>query len=133
MQIRDIEDRFWQQRGAAPTDSDLAVALNADITDVREARSAMKVCRPGSLDEPHGQTGTVADNHGGTDHYLGDVDNAVTVQRLLSVLDDRERQIVHLRFHQQWSQSRIGNEMGVSQMQISRWLRTITSKLHDAA
>jgi RNA polymerase sigma-B factor len=34
-----------------------------------------------------------------------------------------------MRFDNGWSQSRIGTEIGVSQMQVSRWLRTIADKL----
>jgi len=36
---------------------------------------------------------------------------------------------VRMRFNNGWSQSRIGSELGVSQMQVSRWLRTIADKL----
>ena len=35
------------------------------------------------------------------------------------------------RFDNGWSQSRIGREIGVSQMQVSRWLRVITEKLRS--
>ena len=34
-----------------------------------------------------------------------------------------------MRFGNGWSQSRIGREIGVSQMQVSRWLRAIAGKL----
>lgn len=132
-EIRHAEDAFWQQHGSAPTPGDLAAALNADPDDVREARRAMALCRPGSLDTPLSDGSSAADRYGSTDQHLSNVDDGLTVQRLLGVLDDRERTVVHLRFDREWSQSRIGAEMGVSQMQISRWLRVITTKLHDAA
>ena len=36
-----------------------------------------------------------------------------------------------MRFGNGWSQSRIGMKIGVSQMQVSRWLRAISQKLRD--
>jgi RNA polymerase sigma-B factor len=54
------------------------------------------------------------------------------VERLLATLTERERDVVRMRFENGWSQSRIGTEIGVSQMQVSRWLRTIADKLRDS-
>ena len=39
---------------------------------------------------------------------------------------------LQLRFEQEWSQERIGAELGVSQMQISRLLRETLDKLRNA-
>jgi len=39
--------------------------------------------------------------------------------------------VIEMRFGNGWSQARIGAEIGVSQMQVSRWLRTIATKLRD--
>jgi RNA polymerase sigma-B factor len=66
---------------------------------------------------------------GDEDPELRRVEDRVTVQRLLATLTDREREVVRMRFNNGWSQSRIGTELGVSQMQVSRWLRTIADKL----
>ena len=57
--------------------------------------------------------------------------SAWRAMRLLDALTERERDVVHMRFEYGWSQSRIGKEIGVSQMQVSRWLRSITDKLRS--
>ncbi|HEV2711941.1 MAG TPA: sigma-70 family RNA polymerase sigma factor [Gaiellaceae bacterium] len=36
------------------------------------------------------------------------------------VLDDRERRVVHLRFFEEWSQSQIAREVGISKIHVSR-------------
>jgi RNA polymerase sigma-B factor len=41
----------------------------------------------------------------------------------LSALDERERQIVELRFFEEMTQSQIAAEIGISQMHVSRLLR----------
>ena len=60
------------------------------------------------------------------------MEDRATVGRLMETLSDREREVVRMRFGNGWSQSRIGTEIGVSQMQVSRWLRTIADKLRTS-
>jgi len=45
------------------------------------------------------------------------------VEAALTVLPERERRIVELRFFEEKSQSEIADEMGMSQMHVSRLLR----------
>jgi RNA polymerase sigma-B factor len=68
---------------------------------------------------------------GQDDPELRRVEDRATVDRLLNALTERERDVVHMRFDNGWSQSRIGKEIGVSQMQVSRWLQAITEKLRS--
>ncbi|WP_166442304.1 sigma-70 family RNA polymerase sigma factor [Nakamurella flava] len=132
-QVRQAQHDHWQRHGSDPTDHDLAVATGADVADVREARAASGVCRPPSLDEPQGAGWAITQTLGEVDDRIGDIENRMMVARLLQSLTERERRVVQLRFEMQWSQSQIGQELGVSQMQISRWLRAITIKLREVA
>ena len=131
--VRQAQLDHWQAHGTDPTDQDLAAAVDADLHEIREARAAGGLCRPGSLDQPNQDGYTVADSHGEIDRRIGHVENQMMVARMMASLTERERRVVQLRFEMQWSQSQIGAEMGVSQMQISRWLRAITTKLRDVA
>jgi RNA polymerase sigma-B factor len=45
------------------------------------------------------------------------------------VLDERERQLLHLGFFKGWSQSRIAREVGISQIHVSRLTRRALTKL----
>jgi RNA polymerase sigma-B factor len=45
------------------------------------------------------------------------------------VLDERERQLLHLGFFKGWSQSRIASEVGISQIHVSRLTRRALTKL----
>ena len=131
--VRQAQVDHWQTHGTDPTDQDLAAAVDADLHEIREARAAGGLCRPGSIDEPHLDGTTVAQTHGEIDEHIGHLENRMMVARMMASLTERERRVVQLRFEMQWSQSQIGAEMGVSQMQISRWLRAITTKLRDVA
>lgn len=127
--INEAEQHYWQRKGTRPTDSELAKLTDSTEQDVIEARGATTLCRPPSLDEQQGAGWAMAQSWGAQDDGLDRVEDRMAVGRLLEALTDRERQVVELRFGQGWSQSRIGAEIGVSQMQVSRWLRAIAIKL----
>jgi len=45
------------------------------------------------------------------------------------VLDERERQILHLRFFEGLTQSQIAQQVGISQMHVSRLIRRALERL----
>jgi len=45
------------------------------------------------------------------------------------VLDDRERRILHLRFYEGLTQSQIAQQVGISQMHVSRLIRRSLEKI----
>ena len=49
----------------------------------------------------------------------------------MQTLSERERQVVHLRFFEDRTQSEIAEQIGVSQMQISRILRRAIKTLSE--
>ena len=51
----------------------------------------------------------------------------------MRVLNDREREILRLRFSEDLTQAEIGERVGVSQMHVSRIIRQAISRLRDAA
>jgi RNA polymerase sigma-B factor len=47
------------------------------------------------------------------------------------VLDDRERRILHLRFFEGLTQSQIAQQVGISQMHVSRLIRRSLEKIRE--
>lgn len=129
--ISEAEQTHRHRDGSAPTDLELAQVTGARPEDIGEARAAAACCRPRSLDEEQGPGLALALSWGEEDRELGRIEDRATVERLMDALTERERDVVHMRFDNGWSQSRIGREIGVSQMQVSRWLRTIHDKLRS--
>lgn len=109
--------------GRTPTVRELADHLDVPVDDIVGALGADTALRPVSLDAPV--------DGGPTDHLaaLGEAghetrtDDRDQVRQLLSVLDEREREIVHLRFYENLSQDQIAERVGLSQMHVSRLLR----------
>ena len=129
------EPTLVQQLHRAPTDDELAVEIGAERGEIIAAQTAADAgCfAPLSLDAPaaQGTTGAVNDLIGGPDGDYDRVERLMLLQPLIARLKDRERRILELRFEQEWSQERIGAELGVSQMQVSRLLREILDKLRS--
>ena len=121
-----------QQLGRVATDVELAAAVGVTPDLVRQERAATRASRSVSLDVPavHRVTEQLPHDHAETD--LHHVEDAVTVRRAIAALNARDRQVLHLRFFQDNSQAQIAAVIGVSQMQVSRILRDITTRLRVA-
>ena len=130
-------DRLFHELGRVPTASEIADDLGVTIEQVLEAHEAAAAYRADSLDRPGShddQDATrVVDTLGGDDPGYRQAENSATVESMMSVLSDREREILRLRFAEDLTQSEIGARVGVSQMHISRLLRQALARLREAA
>jgi RNA polymerase sigma-B factor len=122
--------------GRPPTVEQLAEKLGRDVEDVLEAREALRAMRPASLDRP---SQAAEDEDDTPMARIGDIDpgyerteEAVTIGRLVRDLPERERRILALRFSGDLTQSEIGEELGISQMHVSRLLRRTIEELHQS-
>lgn len=126
-----IEPELVQSLGRPVQPEDLAEALDADVADVVEALSVEGHFSPVSLDTPQGEgNATIADFIVGDDEdVFQHVDQMQSLLPAIADLTERERQILLMRFVFRYTQDRIGAEIGVSQMQVSRLLRGVLQKL----
>ena len=124
-----------------PTVAELARRIGVDEAEVRAAQRSAAAHRTESLNEQLGDerdSSEVGDLLGADDEDLALVDDRATVESLLCELPVRERRLLALRFWGNLSQVEIAEELGVSQMHVSRllsralgWLRA--AMLSDAA
>ncbi|WP_079149351.1 RNA polymerase sigma factor SigF [Streptomyces agglomeratus] len=119
-----------------PTVKELAAHLGLTEDEVIEGLVASNGYTAGSLDMPtdaeagpSNQSRALADVLGEPDPAMETIEDLHTLAPLLDQLDDRERRIINMRFGQEMTQSQIGAELGVSQMQISRLLSRTLTKL----
>jgi len=123
--------------GRPPTAGELARRLQLSLEQVVDALQACQARDVGSLDRPRtlgdDGEGTFGDLMGGEEPGYERVEKAVTAERLMDVLDEREREILRLRFHEDLTQSEIGERIGCSQMHVSRLVRGALAKLSAAA
>ena len=125
LEVRQATHRLTQQLGRTPADADLASDLGIGAAEIREARQADLVLRPLSLDEPlRGEPGaaSLADLLGEEDPRLEHVLGMHSIARHWGELPVREQQILVLYYYRGMTQARIGQQLGLSQVQVSRLL-----------
>jgi RNA polymerase sigma-B factor len=83
------------------------------------------------VDEEDGDS--LAGTLGADDLGFGLVEEAATIERLMLVLDERQREVIRLRFEEELLQREIGNRIGVSQMHVSRMIRQSIAVMQQAA
>jgi RNA polymerase sigma-B factor len=127
--------RISHANGTTPSAEAIAAELGVEQSEVEEALAADGCYSPSSLD----RTMTTGDEDG---TQLGDLIGAddlgydraealVALRPLCRQLSERDRRIVYLRFFCEWTQARIAEEFGVTQMQISRLLSRILTRLRE--
>jgi RNA polymerase sigma-B factor len=122
--------------GRAPTAAEIGEHMAITTEQVLEAREAAGAYRAVSLDRPRDEDEEgegMADAMGIEDPGFGLAEDAATVERLMSVLGDREREVLRLRFVEDLTQSEIGARVGVSQMHVSRLIRQAVERLREEA
>lgn len=132
-EIATASSQLMHDSGRVPTPYDVADAIGIDAKEVIEALSADGCFSPTSLDRPprDGETAPLAEALGCEDPGFAHAEAVVALSPLCRGLTERERRIVYLRFFHEWTQARIAEEFGVTQMQVSRLLTRIFAKLRD--
>ena len=137
VRVERVGEDLTRQLGRAPTPGEIAEHVGVTTEQVLEAREAAGAYRAISLDRPRDEDdedgGGIADSVGIDDPGFGLAEDAATVERLMGVLGEREREVLRLRFVEDLTQSEIGARVGVSQMHVSRLIRQAVERLREAA
>jgi RNA polymerase sigma-B factor len=125
MQARTATWQLAQELGRIPTESDLAASLGVSGHDLRNAQLAEMAFEPSSLDAPlSGQPGTalLADLFGEEDPQMDHMLDMQAVATHWGELSPHEQKILLMRFYGGMTQDKIGQQLGISQIQVSRLL-----------
>lgn len=128
-------EELTQRLGRSPTIAEIAADLEISAEDVLDAMDAGSAFTAASLDLPVGEDdggATLGDLLPFEDEILGRSDERATVSEHLKALPDRERRVIYLRFFEAKSQREVAEEMGISQMHVSRILRKALGDLREA-
>lgn len=120
-----------QTLGRSPRVAEVAAHLGVEEDDVLEALSADGCFSPTSLDTPVGPdgAGVLGDLIPDDNKAMTEAEARVMLTPAVRALPERERQVLYLRFFKQQSQAQIAEEVGVTQMQISRILARVLAQL----
>jgi RNA polymerase sigma-B factor len=118
-----------QQMGTLPCSKDLARELGASVNAVQQARLASEGYTASSIDSAMSRGVCFCSTE--SDEDIDRTEARLIVDRAVSQLDESERRLIWLRYFEQRSQSDIAQELGISQMQVSRLLSRMLLKLRS--
>lgn len=123
-----------QKLHRSPTPAEVAEHAGEDLGDVIEAMSSRGCYAPTSLDTPghDDDSATLADLLGTTDDGFAHAEAVALLGPACRGLCERDQRILYLRFFRGWTQREIADDLGVTQMQVSRLLSAIVRRLRLA-
>ncbi|HYO38798.1 MAG TPA: sigma-70 family RNA polymerase sigma factor [Nocardioidaceae bacterium] len=129
--ITTADAELSQSLGRSPRPSEIARHLDEGLEDVNEALATVGCFLPSSLDRPAGESGTmtISDLLGSEDPGQGAVEARTMLAPVVRQLCERDRRILLLRFFRGLTQQEIAEDIGVTQMQVSRLLTRIMGDL----
>jgi RNA polymerase sigma-B factor len=134
VQLSRVIDQLSMQLGRTPTIPELASAVGADEEDVIDALRAGRAYTPLSLSLTPGDGDTEVDpleSLGGEEHEYEVAEDRAVLAPGLKALGEREQTILRLRFAEGMTQTQIAEQVGISQMHVSRLIRHSLEKIRE--
>jgi len=135
MQISSTSGELTQQLGRSPTPRELAEHIGCTVEEIIEGIESGNAYSTLSLDASDSDedgAATMLDAIGQEDEGLEHVEIRESIKPLLDRLAPREKKILLLRFFKNMTQSQIAEEIGVSQMHVSRLLNRTLEQLRTS-
>jgi RNA polymerase sigma-B factor len=137
MRVGDALGSLPARLGRSPRPRDVAEEVGAPIEEVLEAMEAATAYEAASLDAPRpgweeDGSWTYGDLLAEEEEGYERVEIGETLRGSLAALPERERLILRLRFERDMTQAAIAEQVGVSQMHVSRLLRRSLERLSAA-
>ena len=123
-----------QELGRSPTVAEIAKRAEVTEEEVLEALESGQAYSTTSLDAPAGDDDDAPmrmDRIGEEDLRLDNLEYFASLAPLIDQLPEREKRILYLRFFKGMTQSKIAEQVGISQMHVSRLLTRILEFLRQ--
>lgn len=131
LSIAEATTVLTQSLGRSPTVADIATHIGVTEEEVLEGLEGARAYTATSLSTPTASDSgmELADTLGGEDPAYELAELRVALGPALATLDEREQRILTLRFYGNLTQTQIAEQIGVSQMHVSRLLTKALAKL----
>jgi RNA polymerase sigma-B factor len=136
VQVNRAVAKLGRASGASPTSAQVAHEVGCSVEEVVEALEAARAFDAVSLETPRGsddETGTYAETVGADDAGYEMVEYSAAIAPAMDAMPQRDRLILRLRFERDLTQSEIAEQLGISQMHVSRIIRRALSRLRTVA
>lgn len=135
--IKKAVEELTIQYQRSPQVDEIATYLEVSPEEVLETMEMGRSYNAVSVDSPieassDGSHVTLLDLVGNADRGYDQVDQKMLLDRAFQVLTERERDIIEMTFFDNMSQKQTGEQLGISQMHVSRLQRRALRKLREA-
>jgi RNA polymerase sigma-B factor len=133
VQLSKLIEEQTVQLGRSPTVAELAKAAGVEEEEVLEALESGRAYSSLSLSAGGGDDDELdpLESLGTEEHQYEVSEDRAVLAPGFRVLDERERRILHLRFFDGLTQSQIAQQVGISQMHVSRLIRRALEKIRE--
>jgi RNA polymerase sigma-B factor len=132
LRLGSVIGKLSQELQRSPTVAEIAKAAGTTEDEILEGLDSAHAYRLISLDAPASDEGlTYHEQLGDQDSSLAALDDWISVRPLVQQLPPRERRMLYLRFFKGLTQSEIADQLGISQMHVSRLLAKTLSVLRE--
>jgi len=135
VQLSRLIEQLTVQLGRSPTIPELAKAAGVEEEEVLEALESGRAYSSLSLStggtQEDGEELDPLESIGSDEHRYEVSEDRAVLAPGFRVLDERERKILHLRFFEGLTQSQIAQQIGISQMHVSRLIRRSLEKIRE--
>ena len=132
VKLTKVVDQLTTRLGRSPSVEELAAATGETVEHVLEALESSSAYSAVSLSEspdPDDEGGGPMDTLGEDDAHYEQSEARMTLATGIQRLPARERTILHLRFFEGLTQSEIADQIGISQMHVSRLIRNSLDRM----
>lgn len=125
--VRSASERLQHELGRSPTAIQVAETLGIELDDVVEALEYLRTSVESVDSEDATDATTIVDDL--SEQAMSQSLDWTSLAEPLKSLSERDRKVVVLRYYSGLSQSQIAEEVGISQMHVSRILKNALTRL----
>lgn len=133
-QLKKLREAFWQRMGREPMLSELGkesgLAMEDIITALNAGQEVESIYK--TIYESDGNEVQLVDMLG-RESESEEIVNRLLLEKLLDELDEREKNLIWLRYFENKTQMQVAGALGMSQVQVSRLEKKVLLRMRQAA
>lgn len=133
-QLKKLREAFWQRMGREPMLSELGTESGLAMEDIITALNAGQEVESiyKTIYESDGNEVQLVDMLG-REGESEEIVNRLLLEKLLDELDEREKNLIWLRYFENKTQMQVAGVLGMSQVQVSRLEKKVLLRMRQAA
>ena len=133
IKIRELQREKMNKQGREPKIQEIAKELNVDLDDVilamEATNSVESIEGTKHINNKDGKSISLLDTLSTEKNEEETITNKLAIGQLIKDLNDREKEIILLRYYKEKTQAQVAKILGISQVQVSRLERKILENM----